>query len=320
MYAFLIFVGMFLTAMLAATAAVTFAWAATQSRFKLTGDDEDESSSGQALLRREDFESISTIRIWRLILEKISHVDSLRRQIAEAGMDWTVGRMVLLMLMLGMLTAIAFGAFPWMPAPLTLAASAGMGSLPYAFMRFRRGRRLAKFSAQFPEALDSLARAMKAGYPLASAMELLVLEQPEPIVSEMRRAREQWRLGTSWEDSLDALAERIPIAEVKMFAAAVKLQNRVGGKLNDVLSRMAETMREGGALEGEIRSITAHSRMTGGVLTALPVAICVVMFAVNPEYMANLFTHPTGRILVTFSLIANVAAHLVIRKLSKIRM
>jgi tight adherence protein B len=224
------------------------------------------------------------------------------------------------MLMLGMLTATAFGAFPWMPMPLTLAASAGAGSLPYAFMRLRRGRRLAKFSAQFPEALDSLARAMKAGYPLASAMELLALEQPEPLATEMRRTREQWRLGTSWEDTLDALAERIPIAEVKMFAAAVKLQNRVGGKLNDVLSRMAETMREGGALEGEIRSITAHGRMTGSVLTALPIGICVVMFAVNPEYMANLFTHPTGRILVSFSLIANVAAHLVIRKLSKIRM
>jgi len=263
MYAFLIFVGMFLTAMLASTAAVTFAWAAAQSRFKIAGEDEDEESPAQALLLREDSESISTIRIWRLLLEKISHADSLRRQIAEADMNWTVGRMVLLMMMLGLLTATAFEALPWMPLLLTLAASVGAGLLPYSFMRFRRARRLAKFSAQFPEALDSLARAMKAGYPLASAMELLVYEQPEPLASEMRRTREQWRLGTSWEDSLDALAERIPIAEVKMFAAAVKLQNRVGGKLNDVLSRMAETMREGGALEGEIRSITAHTQDDG---------------------------------------------------------
>ncbi len=320
MYAFLIFVGMFLTAMLASTAAVTFAWAAAQSRFKIAGEDEDEESPAQALLLREDSESISTIRIWRLLLEKISHADSLRRQIAEADMNWTVGRMVLLMMMLGLLTATAFEALPWMPLLLTLAASVGAGLLPYSFMRFRRACRLAKFSAQFPEALDSLARAMKAGYPLASAMELLVYEQPEPLASEMRRTREQWRLGTSWEDSLDALAERIPIAEVKMFAAAVKLQNRVGGKLNDVLSRMAETMREGGALEGEIRSITAHSRMTGSVLTALPVVLCAVMFVVNPEYIANLFTHPAGRMLISASLIANVVAHLVIKKLSKIRM
>ncbi len=320
MYAFLIFVGMFLTAMLAATAAVTFAWAAAQSRFKIAGNDGNESSPGQALLLRENSEAISTIRIWRLLLEKMSHADSLRRQIAEADMNWTVGRMVLMMLLLGLLTATAFGAVPWMPLPLTLAAAVGAGSLPYAFMRFRRARRLAKFSAQFPEALDSLARAMKAGYPLASAMELLAYEQPEPLASEMRRTREQWRLGTSWEDSLDALAERIPIAEVKMFAAAVKLQNRVGGKLNDVLSRMAETMREGAALEGEIRSITAHSRMTGSVLTALPIVLCAVMFVVNPEYIANLFTHPAGRMLISASLIANVVAHLVIKKLSKIRM
>jgi tight adherence protein B len=320
MYSFLIFVGMFLTAMLASTAAVTFAWAAAQARLKATGAVDEEEPGSQLQLLKEDSESISTIRIWRLLLEKVSHAESLRRQISEANMDWTVGRMVLLMMMMGLLTATVFGAVPWMPLPLTLAAAAGVGSLPYAFMRFRRARRLAKFSAQFPDALDSLARAMKAGYPLAASMELLIYEQPEPLASEMRRTREQWRLGTSWEDSLDALAERIPIAEVRMFAAAVKLQNRVGGKLNDVLSRMAETMRESGALEGEIRSVTAHSRMTGTVLTALPVALCLVMFAVNPEYIANLFTHPAGRMLISASLIANVLAHLVIRHLSKIRM
>jgi tight adherence protein B len=187
-------------------------------------------------------------------------------------------------------------------------------------MRFRRARRLARFSAQFPEALDSLARAMKAGYPLASAMELLAMEQPEPLAAEMRRTRDQWKLGTSWEDSLDALADRIPVTEVRMFAAAVKLQNRVGGKLNDVLARMAETMREGSALEGEIRSITAHGRMTGAVLTALPVGICVVMFIVNPEYIANMFQQPAGRTMLMAAVVANIVAHVVIKKLSRIRM
>jgi tight adherence protein B len=228
--------------------------------------------------------------------------------------------MVLMMMMLAMLTASVLGAVTWMPGLMTLAAALGAGYLPYGYMRFKHARRLARFSAQFPEALDSLARAMKAGYPLASAMELLAMEQPEPLATEMRRTRDQWKLGTSWEDSLDALADRIPVTEVRMFAAAVKLQNRVGGKLNDVLTRMAETMREGSALEGEIRSITAHGRMTGGVLTALPVGICVVMFVVNPEYMANLFQQPAGRTMVMIAFVANIAAHVVIKKLSTIRM
>ncbi len=320
MYSLLIFVGMFMTAMLAATAAVTFAWAAAQARIKTSSEEAEDEGEGQVSLLRHEAESISTIRIWRVLLERLIHADRLRLQIAEADLNWTVGRMVLLMMLLGLLTATTAGAIPWMPAPLPLVAAAGVGSLPYAFMRLRRARRLARFAAQFPDALESLARAMKAGYPLAAAVELLAYEQPEPLASEMRRTREQWRLGTSWEDSMDALAERIPIAEVRMFAAAVKLQNRVGGKLNDVLSRLAETMREGGALEGEIRSITAHSRMTGGVLTALPIGICVVMFAINPEYIANLFTHPVGRLLVSASVVANIAAHLVIRHLSKIRM
>jgi len=319
MYSLLIFVGMFLTAMLAATAAVTFAWAATHAKSGNGGESAEEAAVSPVALLKEDAESISTIRIWRLLLEKLSHAGRLRRQIAEADLNWTVGRMVLLMMLLGLLAATTVGSIDWAPLPLTLLAAVMFGSTPYAYMRMLRARRLARFAAQFPEALESLARAMKAGYPLASAIELLALEQPEPLASEMRRTREQWRLGTSWEDSLDALAERIPIAEVRMFAAAVKLQNRVGGKLNDVLVRMAETMRESGALEGEIRSITAHSRMTGAVLTALPVGICAVMFAINPEYIAKLFTHPAGRLLVSVTLVANVAAHFVIKRLSRIR-
>ena len=321
MYAFMIFAGMFLTAMLAATAAVTFAHAAVQARARLTGAaEEEEESDAQLVLLREEGASISTIRVWRILLERVIHVEALKRQIAEADMDWTVGRMVLMMMMLAMLAASAFGAVTWMPGPMTAAAALGAGWLPYGYMRIKRARRLAKFSAQFPEALESLARAMKAGYPLASAMELLAMEQPEPLAAEMRRTRDQWKLGTSWEDSLDALADRIPVAEVRMFAAAVKLQNRVGGKLNDVLARMAETMREGSALEGEIRSITAHGRMTGGVLTALPVGICVVMFAVNPEYMASLFKQPVGRTIVLAAFVANIAAHVVIKRLSRIRL
>ncbi|MBE0660477.1 MAG: type II secretion system F family protein [Bryobacteraceae bacterium] len=320
MYSFMIFAAMFLTAMLAATAAVVFAHAAVQARARIMGAEVEESTDGQLTLLKEEAESVSTIRVWRILLERIIHVDTLKRQIAEADMNWTVGRMVLMMMMLAMLTASVLGSVEWIPGVMTLAAALGTGYLPYGYMRFKHARRLTRFSAQFPEALDSLARAMKAGYPLASAMELLAMEQPEPLATEMRRTRDQWKLGTSWEDSLDALADRIPVTEVRMFAAAVKLQNRVGGKLNDVLTRMAETMREGSALEGEIRSITAHGRMTGGVLTALPVGISVVMFVVNPEYMANLFQQPVGRALVMAAIVANIAAHVVIKKMSRIRM
>lgn len=320
MFAFMIFAGMFLTAMLAATAAVTFTHAAVQARAKISGTANDDEAEELPALLKEESESISTIRVWRILLERLIRVDALRRQIAEADMDWTVGRMVLLMLMLATFTASAFGAAPWMPGVMTLAAALGVGYLPYGYMRFRRARRLARFSAQFPDALDSLARAMKAGYPLSSAMELLTMEQPEPLAAEMRRTRDQWKLGTSWEDSLDALADRIPITEVRMFAAAVKLQNRVGGKLNDVLVRMAETMREGSSLEGEIRSITAHGRMTGAVLTALPVGVCVVMFVVNPDYMASLFQQPIGRTMLMAAFAANILAHVAIKKLSRIRM
>jgi len=188
------------------------------------------------------------------------------------------------------------------------------------YLRAARARRFRLFAEQFPEALDSLSRALKAGYPLAHAIEMLAMEQPEPLASEMRRTRDEWKLGIPWDQALDNLAGRIPLPEVALFSAAVKMQNRFGGRLNDVLGRLGETMREHAALEGEVRSISAHSRLTGTVLSAVPVVIALLLFWVNPEQMALLLQHPAGRAMLAGAMLAIVAAHFVIRRMVQIRL
>lgn len=117
---------------------------------------------------------------------------------------------------------------------------------------------------------------------------------------------------------MDGLSERIPIPEVKVFAAAVKMQSRTGGRLNQVLGQLGESIREQAALDGEVKMMSANSRLSGTVLTILPAGIGVVMFFTNPQYMIEFLRHPTGRLAVVLAVLGNVAAHFLIRKMSRI--
>lgn len=301
---------MFASGLMAALLAGSFYWAVQEARRR-------RETAASALLNGS---RLSTIRIWAALLERFSQVERLRQLIAQAGVPWTVGRTTLVMLF-GAASVGFFLAKTGMFTPLTrwllilLAASS-----PVLYLRAARARRFRLFAEQFPEALDSLSRALKAGYPLALAMDMLAVEQPEPLAGEMRRTRDEWKLGIPWDQALDHLTARIPLPEVALFAAAVKMQNRYGGRLNDVLARLGETMREHAALEGEVRSISAHSRLTGAILSAVPVVIAGLLFWVNPEQMAILFHNPVGRALLIGALVANVAAHWWIRRMAQVRL
>lgn len=296
---------------LASLLAASLYWAVIESRRRAA-----EAGPAGMLLQGAQ---LSTIRLWAALLERFSQTERLRHLIRQAGLPWSTGRATLLMLFgaasVGLFLMQARLFSPWLRWMLALAA----GSSPILYLQFARARRFRLFAEQFPDALDSLARALKAGYPLAHAIELLAVEQPEPLASEMRRTRDEWRLGIPWDQALDNLSARVPLPEVALFSAAVKLQNRYGGRLNDLLARLGETMREHATLEGEIRSVSAHSRLTGAVLTALPVLIALLLFWVNPGQMAVLWHRPEGRALLAASAAAIVTAHFVIRWMTRIR-
>ena len=124
----------------------------------------------------------------------------------------------------------------------------------------------------------------------------------------------------SWDVALSNLGERMPLLEVSMFANAIQLQNRTGGKLNEVLAKMAEDMRDATALRGEVRSLAAYGKMTGAVLTVLPLVISGIMMVINPSYMGVLIHHPYGKYLIMGSLVCLVLAHFVIRRIVDIKL
>jgi len=230
-----------------------------------------------------------------------------------------VGRFTLLMLLAGSVAAGVAMQFAWIPGWADLALAGAIALIPYLYILRTRAKRFRQFEENFPDALDSLARSLRAGHPFAVAMEIVAEECEPPVGAELRQAAVEGNLGTSWEQALNNLSERVPLLEVSMFASAVQLQNRTGGKLNEVLVKMAENMREATALKGEVRALAAHGKLTGLVLTILPVVISVVMLVVNPSYMAILVNHPYGKYLIAAAVACLVLAHFVIRRVVDIK-
>jgi len=308
----------FLTTFLAVGLTLVLVWFALQKMQSrnVHGASLSTQSETSKILRNE---SISTISIWAKLLQRFDFIELMKRQIQQAELNWSVGRVTSMMLLTGTIALVALVKGGWLPTWMNAALAYGASLAPYFYILRRRAKRFAKFEAQFPDALDSLSRALRAGHPFAAALEIVASEAEAPVSTELRAAAIEGNFGTSWQRALENLSQRVPLLEVNMFAAAVQLHNRTGGKLSEVLGTLSEGMREAGSLKGEVRSIAAHGKLTGMILTILPLVIAFLMMVVNPSYLGVLFNHPAGKYLLTAAIICLVIAHFVIRRIVDIK-
>ncbi len=262
-------------------------------------------------------ERLSTLNFWDNLLARFDFIEILRTRIAQAGLDWSVGRVTLLMLLCGTIAGLL--ASRLLPTWAAVAAGIGVAFAPYGYILQRREKRFRKFKEMFPDVMDSLARALRAGYPISAAFEVVANDAAMPVAAELKKVATEVQLGVGWQRALENLGQRVPLLEVNLFAAAVVLHSRTGGKLSEVIAGVAETMREGLALQGEVRSLAAHGKLTGAILTILPIGIAAMMMFVSPTYMMVLYNHPLGKTLITAAITCLVLAHYVIRKLVDIK-
>jgi tight adherence protein B len=270
-----------------------------------------------ATLLKDD--SLSTISIWGRLLQRFDWVEIMKRHISEAGMDWSVGRLTMFMLVAGTSTLGSMRFLSLIPGWMTLVMACAAAGAPYMVVMRRRGRRMRRVETQLPDALDTMSRALRAGHPIQATLDIVAKETRAPLGYELRKLADARALGMPLEGALQSLAERIPVSEVAEFTAALAMQNRTGGKLHEVLARLSENMRENEALKQEIEAISAHGKMTGLILSLMPVAIGVILSFTNPSQMAMLWGTPLGRNLVSLGLVLLVLAHFVIRRLVDIR-
>jgi tight adherence protein B len=176
-----------------------------------------------------------------------------------------------------------------------------------------------RFSEQFPDAIDMMTSALKAGHALGRAMQLVALEAPDPIKTEFRKTFEEQNLGLPVRESLLNLADRVDNVDLKLFVTAVIIQRESGGNLTEILTKISTTIRARFALLGQIKVYTAQGRFTAWVLGLLPLAIGVVVYMLNPEYISFHFTDPIGRVLLGFAVVLQIVGLLIVRRIVKMK-
>ena len=272
------------------------------------------SASAQPLFRAEE----TSQRLMHRLLARLKLYQHLQDLIEQAGLRWSAGRTVLSMLVL------AIGAFDaaWYSLPyLKIAAlvpAVLFGASPLLFLWRQRKSRMGRFEAQFPDGLEFVSRSMRAGHAFSVSLEMLHQEFPDPLGGEFKRAFDEQNLGLPIDVTLEKLGRRLPMIDVQFFISAVLLQKRTGGNLAEILDKLAGLIRERFKLRGQIRTISAQGRMSGLVLTLIPMVVGLLMFYVNPEHMRFFSEDPAGNWMAGLALGFQVLGFLVIRKIVNI--
>jgi len=242
---------------------------------------------------------------------------SLSRLIEQSGVRTTPGAIVLVSLVAaaaaGLLTRLLVNN-PF--APPMAAAFAGI--VPYAYLVHRRTSRRKRFEEQFPEALDLMSRAIRAGHALQTALGMAAEELPDPVGPEFKKTFDQQNFGLPLRDALNEMAVRIPLLDVRFFVTAVLIQRDTGGNLAEILDNLAHVVRERFKIRRQVRVHTAHGRFTGYVLLALPAALAIALSFINPEHMQVLFREHMGQMMLMGAIVMQTVGFLWIRQVIKI--
>ena len=242
---------------------------------------------------------------------------ALGRWLEQTGVKTTISGMLLIALahavVLGliamMLIKIAWG--------FVIGAIVGF-ALPFIFLNMKRTRRMRNFEENFPEALDLIARALKAGHAFITGLKMVADEMPDPIGPEFRKTFDEQNFGLPLKDALENLTMRVPGLDVRFFATAVLIQRETGGNLSEILENLAHVVRERFKILRQVRVYTAHGRMTGYVLLALPAVLCIALAFINPDHMNMLFRERLGQMLLMVALGMQFIGYMWIRQVVKI--
>jgi tight adherence protein B len=240
----------------------------------------------------------------------------LSRLIEQSGVKATAGGIVVVSAALALLGM--FGVLMFSPAVAAAPAGLFLGALPMLFLLQRRSTRKKKFEEQFPEALDLLARALRAGHAFQTSLGMVADELGDPVGPEFKRTFDQQNFGLPLKECLLELADRVPLLDVRFFATAVTIQRETGGNLAEILDNLAYVVRERFKILRQVRVHTAHGRFTGYVLLALPAVLGIILSYLSPDHMNTLFTEEMGKKMLLGAGVMQTVGYFWIRQVIKI--
>jgi tight adherence protein B len=256
----------------------------------------------------------------QLLVEKYQLGPKIQLFLEQAGLRWTPARLVHFCIMsFGVGFVVAWVVLPSaIPHAFAFLLGLAFAPAPFGYVWMQRRNRLRKFEAVFPETLEFISRSMRAGHAFSVSLEMIHREFPEPVSGEFRRTFEEANLGLPMEVALQSLAKRVPSLDVHFFVSAVLLQKRTGGNLAEILDKLAYVIRERFKLRGRIRAVSAHGRMTATSLSCIPIAVAVLMFYTNPDYVKFFFTDDVGQIMASVAIALQLVGYVVMKKIVNI--
>ncbi|MFZ0860536.1 MAG: type II secretion system F family protein [Candidatus Sulfotelmatobacter sp.] len=268
-----------------------------------------------ALLRDEQLSQIPALDT---LLRRSARVTEIQKLLTQGGMSMRAGNFLGFSALAGVVATIVAYILSKRVEVAWVALLVGF-LLPYSYASFRRNKRFEKFEELFPEAIDTLARAVRAGHAFTTALEMITNEVAEPVSGEFRQLYEEQKFGMPVRDALINLTERMPLVDVKFFVTAVMLQRETGGNLAEILDNLSYVIRERFKIQRQVRVYTAQGRLTMALLMGMPPIIVTVMLVLNPSFIRPLFSDPIGHTLLVAGIILQTIGYFVIRKIIRIQ-
>jgi tight adherence protein B len=254
-------------------------------------------------------------------LQRLPMMGALETTLRQSGLDWSAERL-LAMCAGGCLIGAFIGAKLDLLSMtlLSTAVFSLIGTLaPWMYVARKRNKNIKAFEAQFPEALDFLARCLRAGHGFGTGLEMLAAESPDPLGEAIRRVSNELQLGAPMDVAMKGLTDAVPLVDIRFFISAVIIQRETGGNLGEILGRLSGIIRERCKLRGQVKAMSAHGRITGMVLLLIPVAVLAILSVSAPDYFAGLTKDPTGRMLLLGAAGGQVLAYFCIKKIVNIK-
>jgi len=289
---------------------VTRLAALQQVSLRSAGEPEEED-----IFRRE---MLSDIPALNRILIQLPFVARLQLFLQQAAIEMQLAAFLLIVV-----SSVLLSLMIALVADVTFISYAGLaffaGAAPFLVVHYKRRKRFSRFEEQFPDAMDLLARAVRAGHAFTTAFSLIGEEMPDPVAAEFRIAHRQQSLGLPLREALANMAQRVPLPDVRIFVSAIQIQRDTGGNLGEILDNLSTVVRERFKIFREVRVLTAEGRMSMYFLLVMPSLVGVIMYFINPENMQLLFTDPMGQRAVTVGAIMQFFGYLIIRKMIRLK-
>lgn len=235
----------------------------------------------------------------------------------QTGTKVSVSSLILMSLASAVIVGFLATVITRMPLAMIVGGLIG-AAIPPLILNIKRTRRMRRFEEAFPEALDLMARALKAGHAFATGLKMVADEMDDPVGPEFRKTFDEQNFGLPMKDALQNLTERVPLIDVRFFATAVLIQRETGGNLSEILENLAHVVRERFKILRQVRVYTAHGRLTGWVLLALPAFLAVALAFINPDHMQVLFRERMGQMMLIGAGVMQTIGYFWIKQVIKI--